>query len=1224
MPGRAARTKPAQQQAVAIKADAPLTPEERERAATGQSIEDSPELIFGLFPATGERKFEWPEYWESGKPVHIQMPPQMEWRWLTETGQTFAITIRDATLKGLCVTYGLGPDGWQWHWGGQPDNRPLLYLPTLLQHPQDTIVLVEGEKTADAARRLLPEGFQATTWMGGANAIGKTDWAKLTGRNVVIWPDNDAAGTNAAFRIARQLNNIGAHASVVDLNSVSAKLPEKWDLADPFPAGITPADVLDVIRRTLNRTEDTAASIGGGAPKTLSPIKHLPPEEDPTNPDGAVTEEEKAARRKEAAKHGIDREITIRPLGYLGGKFYFQSAAMQDVRGFTPRDMDNLATWMGLYPDMTYWRSQLDGAELSPRSLSERFMKECAFGGTNTKERRPFFSPSILRGRGCWIDNDRTVFHAGDELTVDGIACEPIALNSRYVYARGERFMDLGRAEPLSAKTGTELRALSHMMPWKDDNPLLADLFVGLIASAPICGAMDFRSHAWISGPSGSGKAQPHSAKVLTPSGWSTMGEMKPGDYVTAPDGGFGKVLRVHPQGRIPVYRLTFQDGRSTLASGEHLWKVREEGAWRLRTTTEMKVRFETLATAERQMAIQATTPVPLRDGSSPGTKKLPMHPYILGALLGDGYLGTEKSGSGAAQVSLSTLDPHIIQRAQSLCADGTYFTPDKSGRSFTFKGLASYGKRARDLIRDLKLLGARSADKFIPEDYLSATVEDRWELLRGLMDTDGTVGKANLTVSYCTISPQLRDDVTYLIRSLGGIVHCGSKIPHYTHKGERRQGQRAYILSIRLPDPRLAFSLPRKLERLDRPSQYAERFYLKVRSIEPAGEDECSCITIDHPDRLYITDDFIVTHNSWSMDHFAGKCLGSIALYPLGNSTEAGIRAFIKSDARPVFFDEAEGSKDISNIQRRDAIISLMRSSSTNQRGKIYKGTSDQGGMSFEIRSMFFMSSIGVGLKEWADENRCLVLDLRGPGADTAADRTKRKETFAKLQAGLRKFPPALDASLMARMVTRVTQVLHTTKLFSTILQHHLGSTGIKRVGDLIGTPLAALWWLCHDEAPSDDIAAEAFLSGYDFSPWTRTPETREDISLFRHLTSQVMLATLRGGERGERSIGDMMLVISGSPEADQKIDKEEAATALMNRGIRYDWHEARAGFWIAKHHHRMDDLMKGSWFQDGWFGVLASHPEAKTAEANKTIRFGAGVKTTAIFIPIEVLLPE
>lgn len=868
MPGRAARTKPAQQQAVVIKADAPLTPEERERAATGQSIEDSPELIFGLFPATGERKFEWPEYWESGKPVHIQMPPQMEWHWLTETGQTFAITIRDATLKGLCVTYGLGPDGWQWHWGGQPDNRPLLYLPALLQHPQDTIVLVEGEKTADAARRLLPEGFQATTWMGGANAIGKTDWAKLTGRNVVIWPDNDAAGTNAAFRIARQLNNIGAHASVVDLNSVSAKLPEKWDLADPFPAGITPADVLDVIRRTLNRTEDTATSIGGGAPKTLSPIKHLPPEEDPTNPDGAATEEEKAARRKEAAKHGIDREITIRPLGYLGGKFYFQSAAMQDVRGFTPRDMDNLATWMGLYPDMTYWRSQLDGAELSPRSLSERFMKECAFGGTNTKERRPFFSPSILRGRGCWIDNDRTVFHAGDELTVDGIACEPIALNSRYVYARGERFMDLGRAEPLSAKTGTELRALSHMMPWKDDNPLLADLFVGLIASAPICGAMDFRSHAWISGPSGSGK--------------------------------------------------------------------------------------------------------------------------------------------------------------------------------------------------------------------------------------------------------------------------------------------------------------------------------------------------------------------SWVMDHFAGKCLGSIALYPLGNSTEAGIRAFIKSDARPVFFDEAEGSKDISNIQRRDAIISLMRSSSTNQRGKIYKGTSDQGGMSFEIRSMFFMSSIGVGLKEWADENRCLVLDLRGPGADTAADRTKRKETFAKLQAGLRKFPPALDASLMARMVTRVTQVLHTTKLFSTILQHHLGSTGIKRVGDLIGTPLAALWWLCHDEAPSDDIAAEAFLSGYDFSPWTRTPETREDISLFRHLTSQVMLATLRGGERGERSIGDMMLVISGSSEADQKIDKEEAATALMNRGIRYDWHEARAGFWIAKHHHRMDDLMKGSWFQDGWFGVLASHPEAKTAEANKTIRFGAGVKTTAIFIPIEVLLPE
>jgi hypothetical protein len=125
-------------------------------------------------------------------------------------------------------------------------------------------------------------------------------------------------------------------------------------------------------------------------------------------------------------------------------------------------------------------------------------------------------------------------------------------------------------------------------------------------------------------------------------------------------------------------------------------------------------------------------------------------------------------------------------------------------------------------------------------------------------MDTDGTTndGKAY----YCTVSPGLAEDVRQLVESLGGVATITDKDAFYKKGGERVLCQKAYILYIKLPDNADAFFLPRKKLAAGKP----QGLYRRLASIEPDGEEEAVCITVDHPDGLYLTRDFIVTHNSY------------------------------------------------------------------------------------------------------------------------------------------------------------------------------------------------------------------------------------------------------------------------------------------------------------------------------------------------------------------------
>jgi len=391
-------------------------------------------------------------------------------------------------------------------------------------------------------------------------------------------------------------------------------------------------------------------------------------------------------------------------------------------------------------------------------------------------------------------------------------------------------------------------------------------------------------------GEAGAGKAQPVDCKVLTPTGFRRMGSLKVGDYVIGGDGMPCKVVGVYPQGRKPVFRITFSDKTSTLCCDEHLWVVRQAGVvdrgrrarWSVLPLKEiMELEKDRWATGTKRLRIPVCGQVEY--ASAPA---LPMHPYVLGALLGDGGF-TERG------VKFSTGDPSIIERMEDL-EPGIKFTKLKCSK------YDYYVRGAMEKIAALGLKGCNSGDKFIPEEYLRATVDDRYELLRGLFDTDGhrnrgyvdfTVKSERLAVSAAEVARSLGYLVTVTTRAAPKIERAldlrasgVSSVSEIADKigsteasvvtmlreadlAERKpKGHGGYYrVIVRADDPRELFNLPRKQQGSIRQGKYPANNQKMISLIEPAGEEVCRCIAVTSPDRTYITDDFIVTHNTHS-----------------------------------------------------------------------------------------------------------------------------------------------------------------------------------------------------------------------------------------------------------------------------------------------------------------------------------------------------------------------
>lgn len=359
--------------------------------------------------------------------------------------------------------------------------------------------------------------------------------------------------------------------------------------------------------------------------------------------------------------------------------------------------------------------------------------------------------------------------------------------------------------------------------------------------------------------PRQTGKAQPLNSLIKTPTGWTRMGDLKVGDVVSAPDGTSTNVIGVYPQGTKPIYRITFEDGRYADCCDEHLWKVYnrywcpESTQWRVIPLSEIRKRLQDHPNTEAGLF------VPLQAPAAKADVQLPLDPYVIGALLGDGGLSSDHA------VYFTSQDDFIVDEIKRLVPDDVeVIHHDKISYRLVSKTRTRVDNTTPLLstLRELNMLEKHSHTKSIPLMYMSASPAQKLALLQGLMDTDGTVDQSSSS-SFCTTSLVMAGQVQYLVRSLGGICKIRERHPHYTHNGERREGRIAYQLNIRINDPKSLFRLPRKLDRLSDNYKSAGKLKLGIKSVEYLGIQEAQCIEVDHPDHLYITDNFVVTHNT-------------------------------------------------------------------------------------------------------------------------------------------------------------------------------------------------------------------------------------------------------------------------------------------------------------------------------------------------------------------------
>lgn len=363
------------------------------------------------------------------------------------------------------------------------------------------------------------------------------------------------------------------------------------------------------------------------------------------------------------------------------------------------------------------------------------------------------------------------------------------------------------------------------------------------------------------------GRAQPVFTNVLTPDGWRPIGSLEVGDLVIGSNGEPTPVLGVYPQGEKDIYRVSAQDGSWTLCCGEHLWTVRtasgrrRDEPWRVLETKEMVGNLRA-AHARRYELPMLTAPVSIPE------REVPMDPYALGLLLGDGCL------TGSTTPSFSTEDQELAEALEEALTGVTL--RHRGGPDYVLNRTKAPGdvltleNPVTGILRQLDLLGPRSHSTFVPDDYLHNSAEVRLGVLQGLLDADGgpvTQSDRTCRVQYTTSSIVLRDDVIALVQSLGGVAYtrrrqAEGRAPGLAKGREVHHRYDAHIVDIRLPEGIEPFRLTRKAEKYHaaggggRPMRF-------IDSIEPAGREEAVCIQVAAEDSLYVTQDYLLTHNT-------------------------------------------------------------------------------------------------------------------------------------------------------------------------------------------------------------------------------------------------------------------------------------------------------------------------------------------------------------------------
>lgn len=411
--------------------------------------------------------------------------------------------------------------------GALPIPRSLYGAEMLRKSPNANVILVEGEKAADAGRRLLGSfGLLIMTWPGGCKAVDKADWSLLQNRKLVGWPDCDSQRDNegnlkpyteqpgmaAMLRVSEILRDHQAPMRIVCVpqpGEGEGHWPAGYDFADLEADGWTGAQIMEYLQAHMREPKDIAVL---NKEENLNPpeLEDIPldsyedqyfPQEDIPPAHEAPESLVPVAPRQFIAVNDRD---PYRILGWDRGRGYYLADSISQIvvlaaSQHTSHNLFQLA-------DLSYWQKHHGTEKKSGMQID---WTEAAAVLIKRAQAKLVFDPDNIRGRGAWWDNGKWAVHLGDRVVMgDGefppVTYELADIESKYIYQRGVP-LNISFAEPLGSSESIKLCRLTERLHW--DSPLNGKLLAGYIFLAFICGALDWRSHIWITGGHGTGKS---------------------------------------------------------------------------------------------------------------------------------------------------------------------------------------------------------------------------------------------------------------------------------------------------------------------------------------------------------------------------------------------------------------------------------------------------------------------------------------------------------------------------------------------------------------------------------------------------------------------------------------------------------------------------------------------------------------------------------------------
>lgn len=363
----------------------------------------------------------------------------------------------------------------------------------------------------------------------------------------------------------------------------------------------------------------------------------------------------------------------------------------------------------------------------------------------------------------------------------------------------------------------------------------------------------------------GLGKEQDVNTLIPTPNGYKRLGDIRVGDTVFGSNGKQCNVTGVFLQGKKDIYEIEFTDNSKTNSGLEHLWIVKDKVMYDRRkdwTVLPLKEIIKRGIEYNKHNGTKSTWKhnykfrIPICQPVEYKKREHLIKPYLMGIMIGDGNLC-----SGSITISIPDNEIETLDRITNLINENYTFHGNRSGACPNYNLVKKKGYKTLNQeniflteIRRLKI-NVKGNNKFIPQEYMFDSIENRLELLRGLMDSDGTISKKNNKISYSTTSYKLANDIVELVQSLGGL----SYIRTYDRTKEGKSIEYNVIVKIEV----CPFHLERKKNRYTITPNKPKYLVKSIKSIKLSHQNEAVCIKVDSPDESYLTNNYIVTHNT-------------------------------------------------------------------------------------------------------------------------------------------------------------------------------------------------------------------------------------------------------------------------------------------------------------------------------------------------------------------------